>query len=198
MGGPTGVERELKMDVPAKFVMPNFRRSGARVEQLDGKTMVAMYWDTSDLRLARAEYAVRHRTDGAWTVKGPARQTKALAERPEEPFPGDAAYPPSPVIARVRGAIGEAHLQPTVQLVTQRQPLIVGLDGAIVEVVNDFVTVSHNGVLCGDFTELELELKSGDEAAVTRLESELETVGATRSVYPSKYIRALTMAGLWR
>jgi inorganic triphosphatase YgiF len=198
MGGATAFECELKMDVPANFAMPDFRRLPAKVERLDGKTMVAMYWDTSDLRLARAHYGVRHRTDGAWTVKGPAKQTAALVERPEETFPGDASYPPSPVIARVRGAIGEAHLQPTVQLVTERQTLVVSLDGAVVEVVNDFVTVSDNGVLCGDFTELELELKSGDEAAVTRLERELETAGAKRSDSPSKYIRALTMAGRWR
>jgi len=198
MGGPVPLERELKMDVPARFEMPDFRRLGAKVEDLAGNTMVAMYWDTSDLRLARAHYAVRHRSDAAWTVKGPGKQTAALVERSEEPFPGEAAYPPSPVIARVRGAIGAAQLQPTVQLVTQRQPTVVHLDGAVVEVVNDFVTVSDNGIVCGDFTELELELKSGDEAVVTRLERELEKAGAKRSDSPSKYIRALTLAGRWR
>jgi inorganic triphosphatase YgiF len=199
MSEQTAFERELKMDVTTDFVVPDFGVLEAEVEDLDSKTMVALYWDTTDLRLARAHYGVRHRTDGAWTVKGPSRRTAAsLLKRSEEEFPGDSSYPPSPVISRVRGAIGEAPLQPTVQLVTQRHTLVVRLDGAVVEVVHDLVTVSANGIVCGDFCEVELELKSGEESVVTRLERELEKAGATPSDVPSKYIRALTLAGRWR
>lgn len=199
MSEPTAFERELKMDVNADFVVPNFAVVGAEVKDLDTKTMVAVYWDTTDLRLARAHYGVRHRTDGAWTVKGPSRRTAAsLLKRSEEEFPGDSSYPPSPVVSRVRGAIGEAHLQPTVQLVTQRHTWMVHIDGAVVEVAQDLVTVSANGIVCGDFCEVELELKSGDESVVTRLENELAKAGATPSEVPSKYIRALTLAGRWR
>jgi|HubBroStandDraft_6_1064221.scaffolds.fasta_scaffold853724_2 inorganic triphosphatase YgiF len=199
MGEQTAFERELKMDVADDFALPDFGGVGAKIEDFDTNTMVAVYWDTTDLRLARANYGVRHRTDGAWTVKGPSRRTAAaLLKRSEEEFPGDSAYPPSPVISRVRGAIGEAHLQPTVQLITQRRTLVVRLDGAVVEVVHDLVTVSANGVVCGDFCEVELELKSGEEVVVTKLEQLLKTAGAKPSDVPSKYIKALTLAGRWR
>jgi inorganic triphosphatase YgiF len=194
-----GVERELKMDVPAGFELPALGEPGADVEDLGSRTMTAVYWDTNDLRLARSHYGVRHRTDGAWTVKGPSRRSAAaLLERSEDEFPGDASYPPSPVVARVRNAIGEAALQPVVQLVTQRHTLVVRLDGAVVEVVHDRVSVKANGTACGDFCEVELELKEGGEDAVTRLAAELSRAGARPSASPSKYIRALAMAGRWR
>jgi inorganic triphosphatase YgiF len=199
MAGPEGLERELKMDVGADFVLPAFDGLGAQVEDLGSKTMTAVYWDTNDLRLARSHYGVRHRTDGAWTVKGPSRRTAvSLLERSEDEFPGDASYPPSPVVARIRGAVGEAQLQPAVQLVTQRKTLVVHFGGAVVEVVHDRVAVNANGTACGDFCEVELEIKSGDEAVVTQLAAELSKAGAKPSTSPSKYIRALHLAGRWR
>jgi inorganic triphosphatase YgiF len=63
-------EHEFKFLVPDDFEMPALDDVCAR----DGDTVVeqtATYYDTHDLRLARAGASLRFRDDDGWTVKLP-------------------------------------------------------------------------------------------------------------------------------
>src|ERR1700730_7393091 len=71
------LEEERKYDVGAAFKLPDLKstlpKSGTVVE-LPVKTLRATYYDTPDLRLARAGVSLRYRDDEGkppWTVKLP-------------------------------------------------------------------------------------------------------------------------------
>ncbi|MGH9063744.1 MAG: hypothetical protein ACRD0L_07225, partial [Acidimicrobiales bacterium] len=83
MGGGQGLRRVpgeselIKLDAPASFVLPDLTRviRDAAVTVLAPRQLTAVYWDTSDLGLARAGVTVRHRVEdggpGRWTVSLP-------------------------------------------------------------------------------------------------------------------------------
>ncbi|NLP85924.1 CYTH domain-containing protein [Microbacterium sp. CFH 90308] len=75
-GGTSSVEIELKFDVDDATPLPDW--SGlpgvASVGEAEGRELDAVYFDTDDLSLAHAGYAVRRRTGGpdeGWHIKGP-------------------------------------------------------------------------------------------------------------------------------
>ena len=53
------VERETKFTVGAGFQLPPLKGS-----PLPAKILISVYYDTPDLRLARAQITLRHRTQG--------------------------------------------------------------------------------------------------------------------------------------
>ena len=58
----SAIERELKLTVAAGFKLPPLK--GAR---LPAKLLTSVYFDTPDLRLARARITLRHRTPVSYT-----------------------------------------------------------------------------------------------------------------------------------
>ncbi|MGH3682992.1 MAG: CYTH domain-containing protein, partial [Natronosporangium sp.] len=96
-----GVEEERKFDVDPAYALPELAGClppGGRVVARDPVVLTARYYDTADLRLARAGATMRHR-DGdrqPWTVKLP---TAGPGVRHEIAESGDPARPPAELVA---------------------------------------------------------------------------------------------------
>ena len=87
------MEVETKLVPPSGFSMPGLldvvvgtRPTGGGVGPAEPVRLVARYFDTDDLALARSSITLRYRSDpsgGRWTVKLPARSRKShhLARR---------------------------------------------------------------------------------------------------------------------
>ena len=80
----------MKLAAPPAFVMPDLAAAadGLRVTRLAPERMTTTYFDTDDLRLARAGASFRFRTEEGWTVKLPGSSVRGVLRRPELNFPG--------------------------------------------------------------------------------------------------------------
>lgn len=165
---------------------------GPQVHELD-----AVYYDTDDLRLARARVTLRRRTggtDAGWHLKLPGG---APGERLEHRLPPGRSgrTVPAPLVdltlARTRGAT----LRPVVRLRTTRhQRNLVDADGAVLaELASDDVTAQTMGAssTVTAWHELEVELVGGDAELLDAMERRLFAVGARPSASASKLGRAL-------
>src|SRR4051795_12194530 len=70
------LERELKFDVPAGFVLPGLAGVGSEVSSTDTRVyqLRSEYYDTADHALRRASITLRRRTgdtDTGWQLKAP-------------------------------------------------------------------------------------------------------------------------------
>lgn len=88
-----GVERESKLGAPPEFRLPDLTGvvAGAVAEQAPRRPLVARYYDSPDLRLARAGVTLRHRTGddcAVWTLKLPLAVTGSRTVRREIDFAG--------------------------------------------------------------------------------------------------------------
>lgn len=163
------------------------------------------YVDTADGALAHAGYAGRIRRTGEATLvtlKSTRTEPGPLQRRVEleaaGPAPGDpsggldpAAWPASaPRLAVLEIAAG----MPLVELVTIRQRRSrreLRADGALVELSLDEVEVVVAGEVADRFTELEAELREGDERRLVDLGSALEAWGTLQPAGGSKLERAM-------
>src|SRR5918996_2978345 len=86
------LEREVKLAAWGGFALPTLDDVGPdiTVETLKTKKLDATYYDTRDLRLARAGVSLRHRIgdDPPWTVKLPEGEGGPVMSRREFPFAG--------------------------------------------------------------------------------------------------------------
>src|SRR5436305_14854147 len=116
------LEREVKLAAwggfavpPLDDVAPDVSAAPLRTKKLD-----ATYYDTKDLRLARAGVSLRHRAgdDPPWTVKLPDGESGPVISRREFPFEGPAGTIPPAAAALVRayarseGLVAVARLTP--------------------------------------------------------------------------------------
>src|SRR2546423_14951332 len=92
------IEREVKLAAWGGFVLPPLDdlAPDLSVEPLKLKKLDATYYDTRDLRLARAGVSLRHRVgdDPPWTVKLPEGEGGPVMSRREIPFEGAAGTIP--------------------------------------------------------------------------------------------------------
>jgi CHAD domain-containing protein len=169
---------------------------GAEDQQLE-----AVYFDTSDLRLANAGITLRRRTGGSdpgWHLKLPAGEDS----RDELRLPLGRARrrPPAELISMTRVHTRGAPLTPVALLATRRRRwLLTDGDGRrVAELVEDRVDgKSMNADAATDqvtmsWVEIEVELtEHGSPALLDRIEHELVAAGAQRSASPSKLGRLL-------
>src|SRR5205085_10151696 len=131
------------------------------VESLKVKKLDATYYDTKDLRLARAGVSLRHRIgdEQPWTVKLPEGEGGPIMARREFPFDGPAGTIPPEAAALVRAyARGEA-LVAVARLKTERSRVGLSLNGALVaEIADDEVSVYHGRRLASRLREGEVEV----------------------------------------
>src|SRR5215470_16907547 len=167
---PEPVERELKFtpapDLDLSTVVagvgPDLTAQAPETRELH-----ATYFDTRDLRLARAGASLRHRDDEGWTVKLP-RPSGVALERAELHVDGPAGDPPSAAVDLVHALIRREPLRLAAHLDTTRTRVVLrDAEGdQVAELVDDDVSV-HNGVgVNGGFRELEVEFASGTSSAV--------------------------------
>jgi len=193
------LERELKFSVDADFTLPDLTLA-ALPEVTKGKTftLTATYYDTQDLRLARARVTLRRRTggkDAGWHLKLPSEAGDPV-ERTELQLPLTASKtPPVELSELVLGVTRTAPLQALATMRTRRTPIVVstrrvGAARMAVEVVDDRVSVIDGPAagLCYREIEAEALTPGADLDAVADL---LVAQGARPGGYPSKGARAL-------
>jgi len=117
------VERELKMTASGSFVMPRLEdvAQGVVAVPWDPEPVWTVYFDTSDLRLARWNASLRHRLGQGWTVKLPPELEGDVVVRPEIVFPGDGKRPPASAADLVRAFIRGGDLEPRARLWSTRR-----------------------------------------------------------------------------
>ncbi|MFI7576406.1 CHAD domain-containing protein [Micromonospora sp. NPDC049497] len=190
------VEEERKYAVDDGWVLPDLAGSapaGGGVRAHPAATLVATYFDTVDLRLARAGVSLRHRQgdDLPWTVKLP---TDSPGVRHEISRAGTADEPPAELVELVTVFHRGAPLAPAAVVRTVREAYDVhDADGTVLaEVVDDHVTVEDvDGTATGAFRELEVERKAGDRTLLDRIGTLLRTAGARGGGFTPKHVRAL-------
>lgn len=196
----------MATEVERKYELPTGFAVGDRLA-VDGVTLgapaehelVAVYYDTADLRLAADRVALRRRTggtDAGWHVK----RYGDGDERDEVRLPaGRTAAVPAAVAAEVRAVTRGAPLRPAVRMTTRRTewPLLA-TDGRVLALVaDDTVSTALVADPAADrrWRELEIELVEGDRALLKAVDRRLRKAGATRSADPAKIARALD--GRW-
>ena len=115
----SAIEREVKLTVAAGFKLPPLK--GAR---LPAKLLTSVYFDTPDLRLARARITLRHRTQGRksrWQLKLPLD-----CGRREIEMPGKSSAPPPQILDLLFIHLQGGTVQPVATLRTRRTGIRVG------------------------------------------------------------------------
>lgn len=189
----------------------------ARVAGREPQRLVATYWDSPRLDLARAGVSLRRRTGGhdeGWHLKVPLAGDGAEGRRRAE-HRADVAptTPPDALVALVRSRLRDTDPVPVVELVTTRTTtLLLAEDGSVLaEVADDVVEAraphASDAGARGDsgttaatdsgglppWREWEVELAAGDDALLTAAGAALaEAGGVPREA--SKLARALGAA----
>jgi inorganic triphosphatase YgiF len=198
-------ETEAKFRVHPPFELPELvgeRTGAATVDPPREQQLRAVYWDTSDLRLAREGVTLRHRfgegpgKDG-WHLKLPIREGRvpdaSIGARDELHATGVADAIPDTLRDLITPWVRTAVLGPVATLVTQRTAyLLHGEDGnALVELTDDLVSVLSSGHVAGRFREIEVEDRGGGVKAVVAVGGVLRAGGAVGGEFLPKVVRAL-------
>jgi CHAD domain-containing protein len=191
----SGPERELKFTPGPSFRMPDLTTvsDAVSVEPADTLRLQAAYFDTTDLRLARAGASLRFRNDEGWTVKHKISSDLALV-RSETHLGGDAGDPPDAAVDLVRALVrGEALVLAARLNTVRHRVLIRDRDGAgLAELVDDEVSVLDGARLAARFRELEVEFtERADAAMVDAVARKLRAAGAGEPEQIPKIVRAL-------
>ena len=189
------LEEERKYEVDAGFRLPDLTEcvpEGGRLIVRPAQKLRATYYDTPDLRLARAGASLRFRRgdDEPWTVKLP---TDAPGVRNEISMMGPSSTPPERLVDLVTAYTRGAGVAAVVVLNTVRQAhqLCDREDRVAVEVVDDAVSVSDGRKVIGKFREIEVERKAGKAKLLDLVEAALRDAGAAIGEFTPKHVRAL-------
>jgi CHAD domain-containing protein len=194
------LEEERKYEVDASFKLPDLTGcapEGGRLIVRPPQKLRATYYDTGDLRLARAGASLRYRRgdDEPWTVKIPTAETGI---RNEISMTGPSTVPPGRLLDLVTVYTRGATVEPVTVLNTVRHAyqLCDREDRVAVEVVDDTVSVGDGRKVVLKFREIEAERKAGKAKLLDRVEVALRDAGATLSEFVPKHVRALGLPAL--
>ncbi|GIG86474.1 CYTH and CHAD domain-containing protein [Plantactinospora endophytica] len=189
------LEEERKYDVDPDFTLPELSGvlpDGVRVVELPPVTLTATYFDTTDLRLARAGVSLRHRKGDElpWTVKLPA---DSPGVRHEISRPGRPKNAPAELVALVTAYSRNVELRPAVVVRTVRRAyeLRDDTDRVLAELADDAVQVRDGKQVRSTFREIEVERKDGGRDLLDTVESALTGAGARAGDFTPKHVRAL-------
>ncbi|MEV0195135.1 CYTH and CHAD domain-containing protein [Nonomuraea sp. NPDC050691] len=189
-----GIEIEDKFDVPPDYTIPDLSRVGEVVGPRS-HTLVALYYDTPDLRLAAHGVTLRRRRggdDAGWHLKLP--KAKGARQEIHRPLTRSIRVVPDELCELVRGYTRGASLQAVAELETRRSVTVVREgDRRLVEVADDRV----KGTVFGErsrivrWREVEAELLDGDARVLAKVGKRLRRAGATPAGASSKLLRLL-------
>jgi CHAD domain-containing protein len=189
------LEEERKYQADPTFQLPELSAAlppGGVVAQRGPATLTATYYDTSDLRLARAGVSLRHRRGDRepWTVKLPG---DVPGVRQEISKTGRAGRPPADLTELVTAWSRGAPLAPAAVVRTVRRAYdLCGADGSVLaEVADDDVAVLEGTAVRATFREIEVERKDGGPGVLDDVETLLTGAGATAGGFTPKHVRAL-------
>lgn len=187
-------EREVKLAVPAGFVLPSLDELGDVTTHDHGENHLrAVYWETDDLVLARAGVGVRHR-NGVWTFKGRSRLEGEAVVREEVELEGPAGSIPAALRRRLATWVDVGALRPIAQLRTVRRQIDVSCATLSAELVHDRVSVRDGAREVAFFEEVEVEFAAESLPLADRIVRLLIDHGA--AVDPTaKLVRALRALG---
>ena len=198
-------EVEAKFRVHPPFELPDLtgERSGAAgVDAAQEQQLRAVYWDTSDLRLAREGVTLRHRfgegpgKDG-WHLKLPVGEGRvpdgSIGTRDELHATGISDAIPDSLRDLITPWTRTAVLGPVATLVTARTVYLLRDEGgnALVELTDDLVSVLSSGHVAGRFREIEVEDRGGGLEAIEAVGNVLRAGGAVGGEFLPKVVRAL-------
>ena len=197
MGATTVIERERKFDFDDGRPVPRLAGVGPVAEQAAPREaqLNTTYYDTPDLRLARAGVTLRRRTggdDAGWHLKRPAGS--GAREETQLPLSDDGV--PEELADAAREWTGGADLVEVAHLRVDRFTHdLTGADGRRLALLTD----DHvRGARAGDqarldrWRELEVELDAGDESLLDTLTQALVGDGVRPAHWPSKLSRLLS------
>jgi CHAD domain-containing protein len=176
----------------------------ASVRLLEPVTLDAVYFDTTDLRLARHRIALRRRTggdDAGWHLKLPAETADTRTEV-HAPLGRASRTVPKALAAEVTVHTRGRSIVPVVRLKNNRERVhLLDEAGAILaEIAHDHVTAQLLDGLEGidsaneplrHWSETEVELIGDDPGLLDAVEERLAAAGLHRSASPSKLAHAL-------
>lgn len=195
-------EIERKLDVSDDFTVPDLvaaRAVGSMTRQ-PTLSLVAVYFDTTDLRLARARTTLRRRTGGiddGWHLKLPPAATLDAndAHRDEVQMPlDDASAPPTALVDLVHTIVADAPLVAVATVRNERHRFaLADRDGRpLAELTDDHVDATRADGTRVRFRELEIEAVDGRTLAdLDVVVDALLAAGAQPSSFASKAARAL-------
>jgi CHAD domain-containing protein len=191
-------ETERKYEAPAEVELPDpGRLFDLSVGSQDDVELDATYFDTADLRLARAGVTLRRRVggeDAGWHLKLPIDADSR--HELQLPLGHSTSQPPARFVAMTRVHTRGASLGPVAELLTRRRRWTLTGDGGAqqAELAEDHV----HGIRLSppsnelDWRELEIELLGdGSRQLLDTMEAELRELGVRRSAAPSKLSRVL-------
>ncbi|MFJ8232272.1 CHAD domain-containing protein [Streptomyces sp. NPDC094448] len=193
-------EIERKYEATPETTLPDLTRVTGVAGVVDQGTteLDAVYYDTSDLRLAAASITLRRRTggdDAGWHLKLPV----APGVRDEIRAPLSGAVPRT-LKALVRARTRDSALEPVVRLRSARDlHHLVDGDGALLaEVSRDAVHAERlDDGRTAAWDEIEVELADdADPALLDKVGKKLRKAGIRGADAPSKLARALDETGL--
>jgi CHAD domain-containing protein len=198
-------EVEAKFRVHPPFELPALDGERTGVAASDApvrRELRAVYWDTTDLRLAREGITLRHRSgegDGrdGWHLKLPVRGERvpdaSTASRDELHADGADDQVPGELRDLVTAWARFAVLGPVATLVTQRTLLVLrdASGSPLAEVTDDLVSVLNAGHVAGRFREIEVEDAGGGLAVLESVGAVLRSGGAVGGEFVPKVVRAL-------
>lgn len=188
------IEREVKLDVDASFVVPDLSELTlpARIEVIDQR-LQSRYFDTEARDLLNARMTLRLRTgsaDTGWQLKvphPPAREEIRVDEAGDEV--------PAELRSLLVGVSRDAPLRPLATIMTERTiHRLLAEDGeALADVADDRVQATATGesATVSSWREVEVELGSGDDGLARAVVKRLRRAGARSGVSPSKLSRAV-------
>jgi len=198
------IEREVKLQVETGYEIPDLNGfvDGLQAVTLSELKLEAVYYDTPDLRLARAGLTLRRRSEAGadrsptsvWTLKLPLPAGGTALSRQEMNWPGADRSIPHQASDLVRAYRRRTELGPVARLTTDRRRMaLTAADGKpVAEIDDDFVSVMDNDRLVDQFREIEVELGDGiSKSMVHDLLDRLRVAGATTGDRRPKVVRAL-------
>jgi CHAD domain-containing protein len=191
-------ELELKFSAPADFAAGALTSQAGieEIAELPALNLVALYYDTDDLRLARAGVTLRFRTGddngAAWTLKLPSLDTRELRDEVVIGQTNGTSIPDEARRLTTAFARG-AELRKVARLRTRRRRWSLRETGGreLAELVDDRVSVFDGNRVTQRFHELEVEARSSDLAGLRRIEDALGQMGFAPTSQSPKVVRAL-------
>ncbi|HSJ51225.1 MAG TPA: CYTH and CHAD domain-containing protein [Actinomycetota bacterium] len=189
------LEREIKLQVPPGFTVPELNVGGLVATVREPRDLVTTYLDTPDLRVARWGCSLRHRQGEGWTVKIPVGEDEEVLARAEHTFDGDdARKPPVAAADLLRAFVRGGELAPVARLRTRRRGVEVTdeLGRAVAVVTDDEVSVMDGRRVASRFREVEVELDpAAPSDAAEGILARLREAGAGPVDNVPKLVRAL-------